>query len=254
MMAENRCMGCMKKWEGEVASCPHCGFDIRRYVRPENALPPGSLLANGKYLVGRVLGQGGFGITYIALDKTLDLRVAIKEYMPQNMAYRTGDSASLHWNSSIKDRQAGRNSFVREARKMAKIDQIPGVVRVREVFFENDTAYIVMDFIEGETLMSRLRKTGTMDAKNCFQLLAPIMESLEAAHQRGMIHRDISPDNIMLDNQDRLWLLDMGAAKEIELIRTSPETPPRWLCATASALWSSTPAAGISAHGRMSTR
>ena len=201
-----------KARQEEKAQCQHMETE---YDRPENALPPGSLLANGRYQVGRVLGQGGFGITYIALDKSLDVHVAIKEYMPIGMAYRTGDSMSLHWNNSIQNRQAGRDSFVMRAQKMAKVKQIPGLVQVRNVFLQNDTAYIAMDFIDGETLGTRLRKTGKMDAKSCFYLLAPIMESLEAAHQQGIVHRDISPSNIMLDSQNRVWLLNMGPGEEM---------------------------------------
>ena len=219
-MANYFCINCMRPLDTDAAICPYCGFDRRRYVAPEMTLQPGNTLAHGKYLLGRTLGQGGFGVTYVALDRLLELRVAIKEYLPQNMAYRSEGSASLHWHSNVLSKQAGWESFVKEARKMAKMDQIPGIVRVREVFYENETAYIVMDYVEGETLWSRLRKTGAMDGKTCLAVLRPVMNALTEAHKNNMIHRDISPDNIMLDNQNRVWLLDMGAAKELDTTQT----------------------------------
>ena len=225
-MPDNRCMGCMKELDAGASVCPHCGFDKDKYISPEMTLPPGSVLANGKYLIGKTLGQGGFGVTYIALDRSLKLRVAIKEYLPKSMAYRNENSMSLRWHSSMAEQKLGRDSFVKEAQKMAQMDDIPGIVRVREVFYENSTAYIVMDYVEGETLLRRLEKTGALDGKACFELLRPVMDSLSEAHQQGMIHRDISPDNIMLDRRGRVWLLDMGAAKEINVAQSGQSAHP----------------------------
>ncbi|MBQ7681154.1 MAG: serine/threonine protein kinase, partial [Oscillibacter sp.] len=107
-------------------------------------------------------------------------------------------------------------NFVKEARKMAKIDQIPGVVRVREYFYDNKTAYIVMDYVDGETLAQRLRRTGLMNAEECFRLLSPVMDSFALIHKRGLVHRDISPNNIMIEHGGgKVWLLDLGAAKDM---------------------------------------
>ena len=214
-MTGKQCMGCMRQVTEDV--CPHCGYNAAENPQPEFALPPGTQLHAGKYLVGKVLGQGGFGITYVGLDQSLELKVAVKEYFPTSMASRTGGTSALSWHTSVMDRDSGREGFVREARKMAKIHQIPNVVEVRDVFYENDTAYIVMDFVEGETLKDRLIRTGPMESKQCIQTLRPVMESLAMAHDRGLIHRDVSPDNIMLDPAGTVWLLDMGAAKDIDV-------------------------------------
>ena len=214
---KQRCISCMRQLHTADPVCPHCGFNRGKYRQPEFALPPGAQLHAGKYLVGKVLGQGGFGITYVGLDQPLDMKVAVKEYFPTQMASRTGGTSALSWHTSVMDRDSGREGFVREARKMAKIHRIPNVVEVRDVFYENDTAYIVMDFVEGETLKDRLIRTGPMEAEQCIQTLRPVMESLTMAHGRGLIHRDISPDNIMLDPAGTVWLLDMGAAKDIDV-------------------------------------
>ena len=182
------------------------------------ALPPDSLL-NGKYVIQRVLGRGGFGVTYLALDKTLNLRVAVKECLPRNAAWRDLSGVSVQWGVPAPQQEITLENFVREARKMAQIDRIPGVVRVREYFFENNSAYIAMDYVEGETLAERLKRTGPMGADECFRLLSPVMDALGQAHRRGLVHRDISPNNIMISHAEvggeRAWLLDLGAAKDL---------------------------------------
>ncbi|MBQ9617598.1 MAG: serine/threonine protein kinase, partial [Oscillibacter sp.] len=183
---------------------------------PDDNLPPGSLLNHGKYRVERVLGRGGFGVTYLALDQTLGLRVAVKECLPNSAAWRNSSGASVQWGLSPPEQEAALENFVKEARKMAKIDQIPGVVRVREYFYDNKTAYIVMDYVDGETLAQRLRRTGSMSAAECFALLSPVMDALALAHKRGLVHRDISPNNIMIESGgEKVWLLDLGAAKDM---------------------------------------
>lgn len=211
-----RCVWCMQILKEGKTICHKCGHNLAEYEQPEFALLPETQLHAGKYLVGKVLGQGGFGITYVGLDQSLELKVAIKEYFPTGMASRSTGTATLQWRTTSEQHEAGRESFVKEARKMAKIHRIPNVVEVRDVFYENDTAYIVMDFVEGETLKDRLAKTGPMSETDCVALLRPVMEALGKAHERNIIHRDISPDNIMIDRNGVPWLLDMGAAKELD--------------------------------------
>ena len=199
--------------------CPLCGFDIEGTEQPAEALPRNTIL-HGKYLIGNVLGQGGFGITYIGFDLSLEIKVAIKEYYPAGAASRREGQSSLVWNRSNMSqtfRQSAYDDFLKEARKMAKMDQIPSIVRVRETFLENETAYIVMDFVEGETLKARLKRDGVMKFSDCITLLRPMMEDLEKVHAQGLIHRDISPDNIMIQLDGKVKLLDLGAAKDLTL-------------------------------------
>ena len=210
------CFQCFHPIAPGEAVCPRCGRDHSVNDQPEFALPPGTLLHAGKYLVGKVLGQGGFGITYIGFDLALEMRVAIKEFFPMNLASRSADS-SLIWHSSVSAGETvTRESFVKEARKMAKTDSIPGVVQVKDIFYENNTSYIVMGYIEGETLKARLGRTGTLRPQAALECLMPVMKALKKAHAVGLIHRDISPDNIMLDRSEEVWLLDLGAAKDLD--------------------------------------
>ena len=200
--------------------CPECG---RPYgsVRAESfALKPGTIL-DGKYLVGEMLGQGGFGITYIGFDLLLEQKIAIKEYFPMStgMVSREGRSTVV-WSDAVMQKsgvEKGFDSFLKEARKMAKLRSIPSVVGVNSVFIQNETAYIVMDFIEGETLLKKLQREGPMDYGTCVSLMTPIMQALSEVHKHGIIHRDISPDNIMVQNDGRLILLDLGAAKDLDI-------------------------------------
>ena len=200
--------------------CPECGRAYGSANAETFALKPGTIL-EGKYLVGEMLGQGGFGITYIGFDLLLEQKVAIKEYYPMStgMVSREGHSTVV-WSSAMMGKtgtQKGFDSFLKEARKMAKLGGIPGVVGVKSVFIQNETAYIVMDFIEGETLLKKLQKNGPMDFDSCVKLMTPIMQALSEVHEHGIIHRDISPDNIMVRPDGKLILLDLGAAKDLDI-------------------------------------
>ena len=219
-MEVRRCMKCMHPLAAGETVCPECGRAYGSANAETFALKPGTIL-EGKYLVGEMLGQGGFGITYIGFDLLLEQKVAIKEYYPMStgMVSREGHSTVV-WSSAMMGKtgtQKGFDSFLKEARKMAKLGGIPGVVGVKSVFIQNETAYIVMDFIEGETLLKKLQKNGPMDFDNCVKLMTPIMQALAEVHEHGIIHRDISPDNIMVRPDGKLILLDLGAAKDLDI-------------------------------------
>ena len=216
-MELNKCMGCMEDFLGYP--CPKCGFDPGQVRGNEYALPIQTILA-GKYLVGRVLGQGGFGITYIGWDIALERKVAIKEYYPSGQVSRSPGTRNLTWYTSEQARharQTGMEMFLKEARKMAKVDDIPGVVRIRDLFQENETAYIVMDFVEGETLKARLRRNGPMTWAQAGPIFHPAILAMEKVHRAGLIHRDLSPDNLMLTPDGQVKILDLGAAKDLNI-------------------------------------
>ena len=216
-MEVNRCLNCME--ETEDAVCPKCGFNYYKiYEQPPMVLKPNTVLY-GRYLVGKMIGQGGFGMTYIGFDLLLNIKVCIKEYYPMgNVSRDSSVSNIIQWNFTTNQEEQwkeGCESFLKEARKMAKLDSISGIVRVRDTFYENQTAYIIMDFIEGKTLKQYLFETGTMDYGTCINMLAPMMNSLSKVHGQGLIHRDISPDNMMVTKDGSLMLLDLGAAKDV---------------------------------------
>lgn len=212
-METNYCLSCMKPIQGDC--CPFCGCS----QTPQAAvyhLKPGTIL-NQRYLVGRALGEGGFGITYIGRDLTLGRRVALKEYYPNGFAVRnhTASDQVEIITSGQKAFSAGLQRFLQEAQILAQFDGEPGVVDVCDFFNANETAYIVMEYLDGITLKKYIGQNGPMPPETLLGLMRPLIHALEKVHQQGLIHRDISPENIMLLKNGDLKLLDFGAAREV---------------------------------------
>lgn len=208
----NYCEKCMSPLE-RGQSCGSCG---KQGPAPVRHLKPGTIL-NQKYLIGRAIGQGGFGITYIGRDLVLDTRVAIKEYFPNTEVSRDHNvSNAVVPNAELVAEEYAKalERFLMEARILAKFSNEPGVVGVRDFFRDNGTAYIVMEYLDGITLKEYLRLKGPVPANVLLKLMEPVLQVLHKIHQRGLIHRDISPDNLMLMKDGRLKLLDFGAARE----------------------------------------
>ncbi len=198
-----------------AAPCPHCGW------QPGADNPPPALalstLLDGRYRIGRVLGHGGFGITYLARDENLQLRLAIKEYLPRDCATRAQDGVSLAIYSGQAGEQFayGLDRFLDEARALARFDQHPGVVTVKSFFRAHGTGYCVMDYVEGLTLKQYLERQpgGRIPVEQAWRLLQPVMDALRAVHKEGLLHRDLAPDNIYITRDGRVKLLDFGAAR-----------------------------------------
>src|SRR5438105_5916239 len=176
-----------------------------------DALPPQHKLH--WYVMERVLGQGGFGITYLARDTNLEQAVAIKEYLPVEVATRRPDATVSARTSEHDERyRCGLERFIREARTLARFDH-PNIVRVLSVFELNGTAYMVMRFEEGETLAATLERRHALGETDLVRVLLPILDGLELVHNAGFIHRDIKPDNIHLRQDGSPVLLDFGSAR-----------------------------------------
>ncbi len=214
-MEQNYCLFCMNPISEDT--CSNCGKKSSEYQAAPHHLQPGTILA-GKYMVGAVLGEGGFGITYIGRDVNLDIKVAIKEYFPSGVVNRNNTS-STEISAHIGDAQAffekGKDSFLGEARTLAKFSNEPSIVSVRDFFSENNTAYIVMEYLEGIDLKDYIASNGKMSFEQVTTMLAPIMTALSKIHSTGLIHRDISPANIMILKDGTVKLLDFGAAREV---------------------------------------
>ncbi len=206
----------------ESVSCPVCQKNLT-HSAPIHHLLPGTVL-NRKFLVGCALGEGGFGITYIGWDLNLDLKVAIKEYFPNgyvNRSHTTSASVSCSLSESSRDFfNKGRERFLKEARILARLSKERGVVEVRDFFEENNTAYIIMEYLDGVDLKEYLKARGTIPFAECLQLLIPTMNSLTKVHAQGLIHRDISPDNLRLTDEG-VKLLDFGAARDFSTDKKS---------------------------------
>ncbi|MCI9546448.1 MAG: SH3 domain-containing protein [Lachnospiraceae bacterium] len=197
-----------------TAFCPYCGKRLGAEGAAHH-LKPGTVIG-GKYRIEDFIGEGGFGITYIGRDTNLDMPVAIKEYYPCGFAGRdSSDSNSVRVTAADKESffENGKKRFLQEARSLAKFSKEPGIVTVRDYFEENDTAYIAMEYLEGENLGKYAERNGGMDADELINRMIPLMRSLEKIHEAGVIHRDISPDNIMFQKNGTLKLMDFGSAR-----------------------------------------
>ena len=213
-MEQKQCLGCMEVKQ-EYPVCEHCGYDEHTANAPHQ-LQPGTVL-QGRYLVGRALGQGGFGITYLGWNQYLETRVAIKEYYPSAFVDRnaTHNTAVVCKTERTEELfQDNRLRFLREAKTLAKLQYVPQIVSVFDFFEANNTAYIVMEYLQGEDLRAYVkRRGGRLTPEETFRILRPVMAALEKVHEAGMVHRDISPDNIMLKYDGSVKLMDFGAVR-----------------------------------------
>lgn len=172
---------------------------------------------NGRYEIKSILGEGGFGITYYGVDSLFGKSVAIKEYFPQGLVTRNNEltnDITVTYAKQDEAYAAGKRRFISEARVMAKFNKDQGIVGVTDFFESNNTAYIVMEYLDGITLKEYLQGNKRIPVEELLELLAPLLESLDDLHRSGLIHRDISPDNIMVLRTGGVKLMDFGAARD----------------------------------------
>jgi len=227
------CPGCFAD-KGTANPCPHCGFD-EQAPRPAQALALRTLL-NGQFVIGRVLGKpGGFGITYLGWDRQLQTRVAIKEYLPRDLAVRAPDGSSILPHTAEEGGlfRYGLEQFLAEARTLARMDH-PNIVRVRHFFEANRSAYLVMDYYRGLSLAEHLERSeqrggpGRLSERNALTLMQPILDGLRAVHAKGFLHRDVKPQNIDLAQTDSggVWTLRPGTSARSSAPSPSPTASP----------------------------
>ena len=215
MQNEQICYNCFQERDSLSGPCPYCGFDLAENEKKYPvALRAGTVL-NDRYIVGRVLGQGGFGITYLAWDTQLEAKVAIKEFMPGELATRVeGTTVSVLSADRSEDFTYGAERFQEEARTLAKFIGNPNIAAVTSYFDENDTSYFVMDYIEGISFKTYIANHGgKVSVEDALNVMIPVLRALTAVHQEGFIHRDVTPDNIYITKDGMVKLLDFGSAR-----------------------------------------
>ena len=211
-----RCLRCFQNYEENKTECPWCGFRESQQLKEPQYLSAGTVLQN-RYEIGAVVGAGGFGITYAAWDRVLEQRVAIKEYMPGEFSTRTPGETRVSVYGGEKEEQYknGRDKFYEESQRLAKFQDVPGIVQIYNSFEENETAYLVMEFLEGETLGERLKRDKRIPEQEAVGIILPVLQALTEVHRVGILHRDIAPNNIFLTKDGGVKLLDFGASRSV---------------------------------------
>lgn len=213
-----QCPSCFRGYDADYGICPHCGFSVEGQQTENYCLLMGTEIAD-RYIIGGMLGLGGFGITYRAWDKKLETVVAIKEYFPSGMVNRLPGSTEVMLVASKRrgEVQYGKERFLDEARNLARFNTHPNIVNVSDYFEANHTAYIVMEFLDGSTLGKTVRDRGRpLPPKQCCDIACDICEALRTLHASSILHRDVSPDNIFLCKNGSVKLIDFGAARFAE--------------------------------------
>lgn len=200
--------------EGDV--CHNCGFNKADFTPDPMALPMGTKLTD-KIIIGRVMGKGGFGITYLAYDLRLDKVIAVKEYFPNGISYRTGAGTELTVvdPKSAETFEQGTEKFYTEAEMVSQFNGNPNIMGVYDYFRANNTVYLVMEYLSGITLKNYVKKHGMLSDGQALYVMDKIVAALSITHSAGVLHRDISPDNIMICADGKVKLIDFGAARQI---------------------------------------
>lgn len=218
-MSEQFCPICMRELREGMNICPDCGShaDI---TSPSHHLPVGTVLRseNGhSFLFGVVKGEGGFGLTYIGKELASGRRVAIKEYFPSRCQPQRQPDGSIRPQERFEEIYAhGMKSFLSEASMLRAVSQLPSIVHVMDYFEWNQTAYMVMEYLDGSTLHQVMQTVDRIDSDTLIPKFLPLMRDLGSLHDAGVLHRDIAPDNIMWMPDGSLKLLDFGCARSLE--------------------------------------
>lgn len=223
----NLCIGCMRPL-GPEGGCSFCGMKQEEYTPIPRCLMPGTELA-GRYVTGKVLGEGSFGITYMGWDTCMDIPVAVKEYFPCDMVSRdvicgSDNSVYLYESEKKHDYHLYLKKFWGEAKCLSRFNQVEGIVSVRDFFYENETAYLVMQYVDGISVKKHVAEHGKIAASRVLEQIRPVLRALEQVHNTGVVHRDISPDNLMIKEDGSFVLIDFGAARMRNLDTTKTMT------------------------------
>ena len=217
------CYHCMTKIDApENPFCPECGKKHNIHYAQSHELPAGTKLCNERYIVGKCIGEGGFSVTYIGFDTKMTRKVVIKETYYRDVFYRNCMDKSLDKPLEVTyDSSVSLNEIIgkteKECRSLCEAESLNNIVKVYDWFSENNTAYIIMEYINGDTLYDRVQEKGVYSWQSLYRKMKPLMKSLSVLHKKGVVHRDIKPSNIMIkqvyENKYDFVLIDFGLAR-----------------------------------------
>lgn len=213
---EKRCCNCFQVYKDINGMCPHCGYTINDMGKELYYLKPGTIVGK-RYIIGQSLGAGGFGITYKAWDNTLQSIVAVKEFFPGSMVTRASGERNVSVATNKENEYVqGLKEFLVEARIMSRFSKNENICNTYDFFQENNTAYIVMEFLQGSSLKDYLKNSGYWPTEEeSVGVTLQILAGLAEIHKMGIVHLDIAPDNIWILPDGRVKIIDFGAARQL---------------------------------------
>ena len=211
------CFSCMKQFDSKYRVCPYCGYNMDSGPAEPYHLNPGTII-QGRYIIGKAIGFGGFGTVYRTWDNVLNISVAIKEYYPAGIAQRVPGTAEVLVSEANKEEyKRGIEKFIQEAVNTSKFQKNENIVDVLTYFELNNTAYIVMEYLDGYTLAGYMEKHGgSLDTESSVAVLIAAIRALKVVHKERIVHRDLSPSNIFICRDGRIKLIDFGAARSLD--------------------------------------
>lgn len=210
------CMGCMNQIDEKTTVCPHCGFNEATLRQESYYLNPGTVIG-GKYIVGKALSYGGYTVTYLGLDAEKNRKVVIKEYLPSDFSTRSeGDTEVTIYSGDACDQfEQGLTTFLNEANRIQQLQNPQGIMRVYDCVAENDTGYVISEYLEGKTLKQIMEEGRRFSVQEAKDFVCRILEGLRLVHPLNIIHCDISPETIFVTNTGGIKLLDFGATRYV---------------------------------------
>lgn len=210
------CMGCMESIEDSLTTCPHCGYNETTLRQESYYLDPGTIVG-GKYIVGKVLGYSGYTVTYLGMDAELNRKIMVKEYLPSDFSTRSeGEKeVTIYSGDALEQFEQGLTTFLNEANRIQHLENIPGIAKVYNCVAENDTGYVISEYLEGHTLKEVLDSGRNFTPQEAKNIISQILEGLRLVHPLDVIHCDIAPETIMITNTGEIKLLDFGATRYV---------------------------------------
>lgn len=210
------CMGCMNQMDEKLTVCPHCSFNEAALRQESYYLKPGTIIG-GKYIVGKALSYGGYTVTYIGMDAEKNRKVMIKEYLPSDFSTRSeGDTeVTIYSGDACEQFEQGLTTFLNEANRIGQLHNTQGIMRVYDCVAENDTGYVISEYLEGKTLKQIMEEGKRFPVQEAKEFVCRILEGLRQVHPLNIIHCDISPETILVTNTGEIKLLDFGATRYV---------------------------------------
>lgn len=210
------CMGCMNEIEDHLSTCPYCGFNETTLRQESYYLDPGTIIG-GKYIVGRVLSYGGHTVSYMGMDAEMNRKVIVKEYLPSDFSTRSeGEKdVTIYSGDGQEQFEQGLTNFLNEANRIQQLQNAKGIAKVYDCLAENETGYVISEYVEGRTLKEILDGGKRYNAEEAADFIRQILAGLADVHRMDIVHCDISPETIMVTDSGEIKLTDFGATRYV---------------------------------------